>query len=55
MEKLRCTRCGKMTDHIHFIDGLPVCADDRLCYPSKNIPRKIKKLAELRSKFASFD
>lgn len=52
---IKCYRCGKRIYKYHLLDGLPVCADDRLCYPAKNLSKKIKKLAELKAKFASGD
>lgn len=54
MNGIRCSRCGKYINQYHIVDGNPVCTDDRVCYPSKNLPKKIKKLAELKNKFASF-
>lgn len=53
MKSLRCFRCGKAISKYHLVDGVPVCTDDRLCYPAKNLSKKIKKLAELKAKFAS--
>lgn len=38
MEKSRtvkCWRCGKIITHWHLLNGLKVCADDRLCIPPK--------------------
>lgn len=48
-----CARCGKKINYYHFVNGLPMCADDRLCYPKpKKISKKIKKLMELKKKFS---
>lgn len=50
---MRCHHCGKRLYKYHLLEGMPVCADDRSCYPAKNLSRKLKKLAELKAKYAS--
>lgn len=35
MKYIVCDRCGKTTDHWHYVYGKPVCADDRTCYKQK--------------------
>ena len=51
MAERRCSRCGKKITCWHYIDGLPVCVDDRNCVPDKYFTRKEKKLRELKSKY----
>lgn len=52
MDSVRvCVRCGRILHEWHLINGLPVCTDDRLCYPGKQVPRRLKKLMELKSKY----
>lgn len=46
-----CARCGKKIYLWHYVNGLPMCTDDRLCYPGKQVPRRIKKLMEIKSKY----
>lgn len=50
--KLRCSRCGCYLTHAHYVDGLPVCTDDRLCYPGMFLTKRQKKLAELKRRYA---
>ena len=51
MSEKRCSRCGKKISYWHYIDGLPVCVDDRTCVLDKYFTRKEKKLRELKSKY----
>lgn len=48
---IRCTRCGKIIQFVHYVNGLPVCADDRNCY-SMQQPKRLRKLDELKRRYA---
>lgn len=52
---MRCHRCGKRLYKYHLLEGMPVCADDRLCYPGKFLTKREKKLAELKRRYAGRD
>ena len=53
-KKVRCIRCGRMTDHYSFIATETefgyACADDRSCYSHKS--RRMKKLEEIKARYA---
>lgn len=38
-----CARCGKRIYLWHYANGLPVCGDDRTCWP-KQATKRIKRL-----------
>lgn len=35
-----CARCGKQIYLWHYVNGLPVCVDDRLCWPKQATKRE---------------
>lgn len=51
-KEVRCARCGRITEHWHYLDGMPVCADDRLCWPGRYMSRKLKQLERLQRRWA---
>lgn len=51
-KEVRCARCGRITEQWHYLDGMPVCADDRLCWPGRYMSRKLKQLERLQRRWA---
>lgn len=45
-----CARCGKVIGHWQWVNGYPVCADDRECY-AKNPTRAMQALKRNKLKY----
>lgn len=46
----RCARCGRVLEDWQWVNGYPVCADDRNCWP-KQPTRVMKTLKRNKLKY----